>query len=1053
MWLRDLLDYFLIKASGYFDPRYYLLSYRDCRLADVDPLWHFVRHGWREGRNPSADFDTAYYLLTNPDVRQTGCNPLVHYLRYGQREGRSPRASQSSPSIPCKVHKRPGAIQQLIYILGSKIYWIIPPKYRGYLLHWSYSHLSFLFTGTPDYEAWRSRHTYSNYPPLFSDLVDLQTVQPIEEVKGDIAIHLHVFYSDLAKEIAEYLRNMPFRYDLYVSVSDDHALAICIQVFSDLPQLQRVEVERVPNRGRDIAPFVCIFGEKLSRYRYVAHLHTKKSLYNQGATEGWRTYLYRALLGSPEQIRRIFTLMQQERPYGIVYPQNYALLPYWANTWLANRELGRIWATRLGIKELPSGYFDYPASSMFWARSEALAPLFSAGIKLSDFPEEQGQTDGTLAHTIERLFALCSLSIGMPPAIIKDTHNPSWSPWRLDHYVTRSYSSLINTLHLPQIKLIGFDVFDTLFCRPLLNPETTKKIVARHLGERLGQLYQSYRHIAEQQARHTKKQDIDLTDIYRQFGRLTNLPEGELQELQQLEERIEEKLVQTRQEAFELYQEALNTKNPVILITDMFLPRKRLEAMLRKHGIHGWKELFISGEVGLRKDEGRLYQYIFAKYELKPSKFLMIGDNERSDIQIPCDLGSLFIHLMRPVELARGLPRLSQIIQAHEQSGDLDAELTLGLIVQKNFSPIHFPSFDPASLIPIVTPYNIGYSLVGPLLVSFAQWLVQQSYTDGISRLYFLSREGKLIKEVFDFWTSGLTSVASSNYLVISRRAASVAAVHNFEDILNIAKTEYYQNTAERFLYFRYGLVLDEARWEEIGQTTGWTRRSLLSVSRYGQVNHLHSLLKAVEKDILEKASQERSALLRYLDEQGLGRDDCQGVVDIGYSGSIQKYLNRLIQKKVHGYYLMTDARATEVAEVYNVLLRGCFCENALRTPHAPAIYRFSFDIEKLLSTNEPQIEYYSVGVAGQLKANYRELDYQSSEEPYLLREEIRKGALDYARDARQIRQEILPDFQPSTWTARMLIENFLEQTSPKEKELLQKIILDDHYCGRGLVA
>lgn len=39
---------------------------------------------------------------------------------------------------------------------------------------------------------------------------------------------------------------------------------------------------------------------------------------------------------------------------------------------------------------------------MFWARSEAVLPMFTHGIKQSDFPEEQGQTNATIAHQIER---------------------------------------------------------------------------------------------------------------------------------------------------------------------------------------------------------------------------------------------------------------------------------------------------------------------------------------------------------------------------------------------------------------------------------------------------------------------------------------------------------------------------------------------------------------------------------------------------------------------------------------------------------------------------
>ncbi|MFZ2096347.1 MAG: glycosyltransferase [Anaerolineales bacterium] len=82
------IDYLAIKRSGLFDEYYYLKTYPDCRRSDIDPISHFIKYGYKEGRNPSASFDTNFYLQTNPDVSTAKINPLIHYLRFGQKEGR-----------------------------------------------------------------------------------------------------------------------------------------------------------------------------------------------------------------------------------------------------------------------------------------------------------------------------------------------------------------------------------------------------------------------------------------------------------------------------------------------------------------------------------------------------------------------------------------------------------------------------------------------------------------------------------------------------------------------------------------------------------------------------------------------------------------------------------------------------------------------------------------------------------------------------------------------------------------------------------------------------
>lgn len=79
----------MIEATG-FDRDFYLRTNPDVAAADVDPYQHFLRYGWREGRNPNVVFNTRYYLDTNPDVAAAQVDPLGHYMTFGWREGRDP---------------------------------------------------------------------------------------------------------------------------------------------------------------------------------------------------------------------------------------------------------------------------------------------------------------------------------------------------------------------------------------------------------------------------------------------------------------------------------------------------------------------------------------------------------------------------------------------------------------------------------------------------------------------------------------------------------------------------------------------------------------------------------------------------------------------------------------------------------------------------------------------------------------------------------------------------------------------------------------------------
>ena len=81
-------EYSLLAHSPYFDIKWYLTQYPDIEKAKVDPVEHYLRYGWREGRNPSKKFNGNEYLDLYRDVKKANINPLVHYLKNGQKEGR-----------------------------------------------------------------------------------------------------------------------------------------------------------------------------------------------------------------------------------------------------------------------------------------------------------------------------------------------------------------------------------------------------------------------------------------------------------------------------------------------------------------------------------------------------------------------------------------------------------------------------------------------------------------------------------------------------------------------------------------------------------------------------------------------------------------------------------------------------------------------------------------------------------------------------------------------------------------------------------------------------
>lgn len=79
----------LIEKSPLFDKKWYLSQNPDVKKRKMKAAKHYLKKGYKEGRNPSPYFDGNDYLKRYKGVAKKGYNPLIHYLLHGAKEGRS----------------------------------------------------------------------------------------------------------------------------------------------------------------------------------------------------------------------------------------------------------------------------------------------------------------------------------------------------------------------------------------------------------------------------------------------------------------------------------------------------------------------------------------------------------------------------------------------------------------------------------------------------------------------------------------------------------------------------------------------------------------------------------------------------------------------------------------------------------------------------------------------------------------------------------------------------------------------------------------------------
>jgi len=224
-----------------------------------------------------------------------------------------------------------------------------------------------------------------------------------------ICIQIHLYHIDLIHEIIMNLNYMPFPFHCYISTDNDEKIDIIQNEFKkECKNADKIIIEKFENRGRDVAPFIEQMKHKINNYDFILHIHTKKSITCNGFRDYWRKYLYRNLLGSVENIYRIFGEFLADNNLGLIYPETFPpLVPNinWADKPKNIQQVRNdiiYYFKRIGAEITLGEIPEFTAGNMFWARTKAIKKAFGDNIKFSDFPVESGQLDMTLAHVIER---------------------------------------------------------------------------------------------------------------------------------------------------------------------------------------------------------------------------------------------------------------------------------------------------------------------------------------------------------------------------------------------------------------------------------------------------------------------------------------------------------------------------------------------------------------------------------------------------------------------------------------------------------------------------
>lgn len=236
---------------------------------------------------------------------------------------------------------------------------------------------------------------------------------------SNIAVLIHLFYTDLWDTICEYLENLSdYDYDLYVNIVEGHHEP---DIMDKIKKYKNCRIIISPNKGVDVGGFLNLYKNLEKDYDLVLKIHTKKSLglpdkpsdyvrvygYESAEQKGneWFHRLMNGVLSSKEQVKDIIQLLSEDTPFGM---SGLDTESYVGPNVPQLQDLSNRFSIPIIIKNgrIQNKYFV--GGTIFWVRGDILKKYLTNDKveELLNLLPEGYHNEPSYNHALERLFGM-----------------------------------------------------------------------------------------------------------------------------------------------------------------------------------------------------------------------------------------------------------------------------------------------------------------------------------------------------------------------------------------------------------------------------------------------------------------------------------------------------------------------------------------------------------------------------------------------------------------------------------------------------------------------
>ncbi len=454
-------------------------------------------------------------------------------------------------------------------------------------------------------------------------------------------------------------------------------------------------------------------------------------------------------------------------------------------------------------------------------------------------------------------------------------------------------------------EVVSFDLFDTLLVRRIHDPDLVKLPVARYIADLAAQLGKKWHwlkvqkrrdDIEQRHRRETGKNYVDHEACYPLFMSellqevfLETYDAKLLTQVTDYEIAMENSMLVPRRILVDWIKELAFAGKKIYIISDMYLPATHLRRLVEFAGMAEWiEEVISSADSFLAKASGKAYAMIAEKFKITPCSWLHVGDNPISDGVRASENGieSLIIH--DPREDQR-----KSIVKRYYNYSDGKA-FWRGRALQQLMAPLEAENKKNPTL------YSEGYNFIGPLIGVFIQRIAKICKEKKITKVFFFSREGYTFKRYWEklvplLYPAG--DLPEIEYLYVSRMAlAGASCAHQ-----GLTKT----NADITFLPSGNRDFRDVCRIFSLDYKAFADHLAKFELQADTCLSHIHdgydpknrkkfdALLEdeSFQAEVKRQTQDANLAMQRYFSSVGLFDHKHVALVDIGWLGTIQRFL------------------------------------------------------------------------------------------------------------------------------------------------------------------